>query len=116
MKLFLKLPGHAGAARRPGYHHWLPVQTLRFERPLLEKEAAEFTIFKGLDALSPVIAEHAGSRRRLSTVRLHHVEGSQAVQRLRFDDVTVRAVHIDGTGDEAMECVRFCAGRWQLER
>ncbi|MFO1328949.1 MAG: hypothetical protein U1F56_16440 [Rubrivivax sp.] len=115
MQVFLKLPGHAAAARRHGYGHWLPVQTLQFERPLLHKDKAEFTIHKGLDALSQVLAGHAGSRQRLRVVRLHHVEGSQAVLRLRFDDVQIRHVRIDGTGDEAMECVSFRAGSWQLE-
>ena len=115
MPVYLKLPGHAAAARRLGYGHWMPVQTLQFERPLLHKDGAEFTIHKGLDALSQVLAGHAGSRQRLRVVRLHHVEGSHAVLRLRFDDVLIRGVRIDGAADEAMECVSFRAGRWQIE-
>lgn len=116
MQVYLKFPGHAAASLRSGYRHWLAVQTLQFERPLLEKEAAEFTIHKALDALSPVLADHAGSRTRFRIIRLHHVEGSQAVLRLRFDDVVIRGVSIDGAADEAMERVTFSAGRWQLEQ
>lgn len=116
MQVYLKLPGHAGPSKRTGYRHWLPVQALQFERPLLEKDVAEFTIHKVLDALSPVLVEHVSAHRRLPVVRLHHVEGSQAVLRLRFDDVRIRDVSIDGAADEAMERVTFSAGRWQLEQ
>ena len=115
MQVFLKLPGHAAAARRHGYGHWLPVQAVHFERPLLHKDRVDFSIHKDLDALSLVLAGHVERQQRLRVVRLHHVEGSQAVLRLRFDDVLIRGVRIDGAADEAMECVSFRAGRWQLE-
>lgn len=115
MQVFLKLPGHAGVSRRAGYLHWLPVHAIHFVRPLLEKEPVEFTIHKAPDALSVVIAERAGSRRRFATVRLHHVEGNQALLRLRFDQVAVHRVLIDGAADEAMERVTFSARRWQIE-
>ena len=41
MDIYLKLPGHAGASVRRGYRHWLEVQQLLFDRPLLEKDAAK---------------------------------------------------------------------------
>lgn len=116
MSLFLDLPGRAGASRRTRYKHWLPVHAMEFQRPLLEKDPAEFTIRKDLDALSKVIAAHAEAGTRIPYVRLHHVEGSLALQRLRFEDVVVRAVRIDGAADEAMECVTFSARRWRPER
>ena len=115
MDVYLKLPGHAGASQRTGYRHWLEVQDLRFERPLLEKEAADFTILKTPDALSHVLAALATSGKSFTRIRVHQVEGSEALGRLRFDRVRVRALRIDGAGDQAMECVRFHAERWQPE-
>jgi hypothetical protein len=115
MDVYLKLPGHAGASVRQGYRHWLEVQDLRFERPLLEKDAAEFTIFKKPDALSNVLRRQQAAGRVFSRVRVHQVEGSMALGRLRFDQVRVAGLRIDGTGDQAMECVQFRAARWQPE-
>ena len=115
MDVYLKLPGHAGASRRQGYRHWLEVQNLQFERPLLEKDAAYFTIFKTPDALSCVLLALACSGRPFSRVRVHQVEGSEALGRLRFDRVRVSGWTIDGAGDQAMECVQFRAERWQPE-
>lgn len=113
MQVYLELPGHAGAARRVGYHYWIEVQALQFERPLLEKDLASFTIHKMLDALSLVLSDHAARGQRIPVVRLHHVEGNQAVKRLRFDEVRVDGIDVDGAADEAMERVRFHAERWQ---
>jgi len=115
MHVYLKLPGHAGASQRRGYRHWLEVQELLFERPLLEKERAEFTIYKQPDALSCVLAERAASGEAFVRVRVHGVEGSEAMRRLRFDEVRVRRFTIDGAADAALECVGFVAERWQYE-
>lgn len=115
MDVYLKLPGHAGASRRQGYRHWLKVQDLQFDRPLLEKDAAEFTIFKTPDALSSVFLGLASSGDALTRVRVHRVEGSEALGRLRFDRVRVSGWTIDGAADQAMECVQFRAERWQPE-
>lgn len=115
MQVYLKLPGHAGTSLRSGYRHWLEVQELRFERPLLEKDAAEFTIFKTPDALSKVLQALRKSGAHFSRVRVHRVEGSEALGRLRFDHVSVSRISIDGAGDQAMECVQFRARRWQPE-
>ena len=115
MDFYLKLPGHAGTSQRPGYRHWLEVQTLQFERPLLEKEGAEFTIFKMPDALSNVLLGLVSSGRPLRRIRVHQVEGSEALGRLRFDQVRVSGLSIDGAGDQAMECVQFRAESWQPE-
>lgn len=115
MDFYLKLPGHAGPSLRRGYRHWLEVAQLHFERPLLEKDAAEFTIFKMPDALSCVLMDLRGSGRAFSRVRVHQVEGSEALGRLRFDQVRVSGFSIDGAGDLAKECVRFRARRWQPE-
>lgn len=115
MDVYLKLPGHAGSSVRPSYRHWLEVQNLLFERPLLEKDEAEFTIFKSPDALSKVLLALAGSGRAFSRVRVHQVEGSEALGRLRFDKVRVSSMSVDGAGDLAMECVQFRAERWQAE-
>lgn len=115
MDVYLKLPGHAGSSVRQGYVHWLEVQSLRFERPRLEKDSAEFTIFKSPDALSNVLLGLAASGDSLRRVCIHHVEGHEALGRLRFDDVRVSGLTIDGTADLAMECVQFQAARWQAE-
>lgn len=115
MDVYLKLPGHAGSSVRPGYRHWLEVQSLRFDRPLLEKDAAEFTILKTPDALSGVLAGLAQSGDALRRVCIHRVEGSEALGRLRFDEVRVSGLTIDGAADLAMECVQFQAARWQPE-
>ncbi len=115
MDLYLKLPGHAGSSLRPGYRHWVEVQTMRFDRPLLEKDAAEFTIFKTPDALSSVLVGLVISGDALRRVRVHQVEGNEALSRLRFDQVRVSGLTIDGAGDQAMECVQFHAERWQPE-
>lgn len=115
MDVYLKLPGHAGSSMRPGYRHWVEVQELQFERPLLEKDEAEFTIFKTPDALSNVLLGLAASGEPFTRVRVHRVEGSEALARLRFDQVRVSGLSIEGTGDQAMECVQFRAERWQPE-
>ncbi|MBK7061187.1 MAG: hypothetical protein IPI03_01760 [Rubrivivax sp.] len=115
MDIYLKLPGHAGASVRRGYRHWLEVQQLLFDRPLLEKDAAAFTIFKTPDALSSVLMGLRRSGKAFSRVRVHQVEGSEALGRLRFDQVRVSGFTIDGAGDLAMECVQFSAKRWQPE-
>lgn len=113
MQVYLKLPGHAGASSRKGYQHWLEVQSLQFERPLLEKDATVFTVYKTPDALSPVLQAACRSGQPFSRVRVHQVEGSDALGRLQFDQVRVTAVDIDGAGDLAMERVHFRAERWQ---
>lgn len=115
MDVYLKLPGHAGASVRSGYRHWMEVPTLQFERPALAKDTAEFTIYKLPDALSSVLAAMAQSGDTLSHVRVHQVEGSEALVRLRFDQVRVASWSIEGEADLAMECVRFRAERWQTE-
>ena len=115
MDVYLKLPGHAGASVRPGYRHWLEVESLHFERPLLEKDEARFTIFKMPDALSNVLLGLAAKGRAISRIRVHQVEGSDALGRLRFDQVRVSGWTIDGAADLAMECVEFRAERWQAE-
>ena len=115
MGVYLKLPGHAGSSLRPGYRHWLEVQNLQFDRPLLEKDEAAFTIFKTPDALSNVLLDLASSGQPFSRIRVHQVEGSEALGRLRFDQVRVSGMSVDGTGDLAMECVQFRAERWQAE-
>ncbi len=115
MDVYLKLPGHAGSSQRTGYRHWLEVQDLQFERPLLEKDEAEFTIFKSPDALSKVLLGLAESGAPFSRIRVHQVEGSEALGRLRFDQVRVSGLSIEGTGDLAVECVQFRAERWQAE-
>lgn len=115
MDVYLKLPGHAGASVRSGYRHWMEVPTLQFERPALAKDIAEFTIFKHPDALSAVLSGLAQSGDTLSRVRVHQVEGSEALVRLRFDQVRVVGWSIEGEADGAMECVRFRAERWQPE-
>lgn len=115
MDVYLKLPGHAGASVRHGYRHWMEVQDLRFERPLLEKDAAVFTIFKKPDALTHVLKRQLKAGRAFTRVRVHQVEGSMALGRLRFDHVRVAGLTIDGAGDQAMECVQFRAARWQPE-
>lgn len=113
MDVYLKLPGHAGSSVRPGYQHWLPVQSLHFERPLLEKDVAEFTIYKMPDALTLVLAGLAVTGEPLRHVEVHRVEGSQSLGRLRFDQVRVNSLRIDGEAELAMECVSFQAERWQ---
>lgn len=113
MNIYLKLPGHAGASQRQGYRHWMEVQELQFERPLLEKDGAAFTIFKMPDALSGVLQGLHESGDALSQVQVHRVEGSQALGRLRFERVRVRQFIIDGAADLAMECVQFSAESWQ---
>jgi hypothetical protein len=113
MDVYLKLPGHAGSSVRPGYRHWMEVQSLHFERPLLEKDNAEFTVFKMPDALSNVLAGLASSGEPLRRIEVHRVEGSHAFGRLRFDQVRVSSLSIDGEADLAKECVRFQAERWQ---
>lgn len=115
MDVYLKLPGYAGSATRAGHRGWLPIESLSFERPLLEKETAEFTVYRVQDALSRVLLGRAKSRRAFTRVRVHHVEGSDVLSRLRFDEVFVRAVTVVGSADEAKECVTFRAGRWQPE-
>jgi hypothetical protein len=115
MDIYVKLPGHAGASRRTGYRQWMEVDALHFERPLLERDPATFTIIKTLDALSEVFAALQRSGRTLSRVRVHRVEGNEAFGRLRFEQVTVRRVEVDGTGAQAMERVCFSAARWQPE-
>lgn len=115
MNLYLSLTGYAGASTRSGYRHWLEIHELQFDRPLLEKDSAEFTIHKTLDALSNVLLERALSGGRFTRVRVHRVEGSEALGRLRFDQVRVSRLTIDGAGELAMECVRFQAERWQPE-
>lgn len=115
MDFYLKLPGHAGTSLRPGYRHWLEVQMLHFDRPLLEKEEAEFRIMKTPDALSNVLLGLFSSGRPLRRIRVHQVEGNEALGRLRFEQVRVSGLHIDGAGDQAMECVQFRAERWQPE-
>lgn len=115
MDVYLELPGYSGAARRGRYRHWIDVHELRFERPLLEKEPASFTVYKQLDSLSQVLVEHAASGRPFPRLRIHHVEGSEAVMRLRFDAARVARMSTDGAADNAMECVTFAAGRWQFE-
>lgn len=113
MDVFLKLPGHATSSLRPGYRHWLAVQALHFERPLIEKDSAEFTIFKMPDALSAVLAALASSGQTLSQVKVHRVEGHAALGRLQFDQVRVSSLRIDGEAELAMERVSFSAARWQ---
>ena len=113
MDVFLKLPGHATSSLRPGYQHWLPVQALHFERPLLEKDAAEFTIYKMPDALSAVLATLAASGQTLPHVKVHRVEGHASLGGLQFEQVRVSSLRIDGEADLAMERVSFSARRWQ---
>ena len=113
MDVYLKLPCHATSSLRPGYRHWVPVQGLHFERPLLEKARAEFTIFKMPDALTAVLAGLAASGDTLRHVVVHRVEGQQALGRLHFDQVRVSSLRIDGEADLAMERVSFSARRWQ---
>lgn len=113
MDVYLKLPGHATSSLRTGYRHWLPVQSLQFERPLLEKDAAEFTIFKMPDALTAVLAGLAARGETLRHVEVHRVEGHQPLGRLQFDQVRVSSLSVDGEADQAMERVCFQARRWQ---
>ena len=115
MDVYLKLPGFAGSSARTGYRHWMTVQSVHFERPLLEKDEAAFTIFKMPDALSRVLQSMMTAGTALPQVQVHHVEGHEALGRLRFDEVRVSACSIDGSADLAMECVQFRAARWQPE-
>ena len=57
----------------------------------------------------------ASKGRAISRIRVHQVEGSDALGRLRFDQVRVSGWTIDGAADLAMECVEFRAERWQAE-
>ncbi|MEN9631085.1 MAG: hypothetical protein RJA10_4313 [Pseudomonadota bacterium] len=113
MDVYIKLPGHATSLLRPGYEHWLPVQGLHFERPLLEKDPARFTVYKMPDALSAVLAGLAARGDTLRRVEVHRVEGHQALGRLHFDQVRISSLRIDGESDLAMERVSFSARRWQ---
>jgi hypothetical protein len=115
MDVYLKLPGYAGSSVRSGYRHWMAVESMKFERPLLEKDEAAFTIFKMPDALSRVLLAMSASGKSLPRVSVHHVEGHEALGRLRFDEVRISACTIDGSADLAMECVQFRAARWQPE-
>jgi len=115
MDVYLKLPGHAGTVARPGYKGWLKVDELRFERPLLEKEPAGFTVLRVQDALSWVLKRRMANRRAFSRIRIHHVEGNDVLARLRFDGVRVTEVAVDGAAFDAKERVGFTADRWQAE-
>ena len=115
MDVYLKLPGHAGTSLRKGYRGWLALELLEFERPVLEKESASFTIYRLQDALSRVFKRQLERRLRFTRIRIHHVEGTEAIAKLRFDHVTVSGWSVDPTHFESTERVSFVAGRWQYE-
>lgn len=115
MDVYLKLPGYAGSSKRAGYRGWLPIDELRFERPRLEKDRAVFTVYRTQDALSYTLAERHRSERPYSRIRIHHVEGSEPVARLRFDAVRVAAIEVDTQAYESTERVTFEAASWMVE-
>lgn len=115
MDVYLQLPGHDAATRRKGYRGWLEVFDLHFERPLLEKEAASFTVHRVQDALTHVLHTLAATGRTLSCVRVHSVEGSEPLMRLCFEGVRVAACGLDSTAYESTELVRFEAASWRFE-
>ena len=115
MDIYLRLPGYDAATRRPGYRGWLEVIELQFERPLLEREATRFTVFRQQDALSHVLRRRLRSGRAFPHVYVHQVEGSEALVCLRFDSVVVGECAVEGANAEAKERVRFDAASWQVE-
>lgn len=115
MDVYLQLPGHDAATTRRGYRGWLEVFDVAFERPLLEKVHTAFTVHRLQDALSGVLQRLAASGQTLSCVRVHRVEGSEVLVRLRFDDVRVASFGLDSTAYESTELLRFEAASWQFE-
>lgn len=118
MDVYLKLPGHAGASARKGYRGWLPLELVEFERPLLEKEPTHFTAYRPQDSLSRVFARHLEKKLPFARIRVHYVEGTGAISKLRFDDVRVTGWSVKARangGVEAQERVEFLAERWQYD-
>lgn len=100
---------------RKGYRGWLALEELQFDRPLLEKEAASFTVYRLQDALSRVFARQLEKRQSFSRIRVHHVEGTEAISKLRFDKVQVARWSVDATHFETTEKITFRAASWRYE-
>ena len=52
---------------------------------------------------------------KLKHLKIHQYRNVRPGTELRFDDVRVSGLTIDGAADLAMECVQFQAARWQPE-